>query len=41
MHMVTLTAANLATIKGGGTVDVPTTLVEGHLHMFTVGCTAV
>jgi len=41
MHMVTLTAANLATIKGGGTVDVPTSLAEGHLHMFTVGCTAV
>jgi hypothetical protein len=41
MHMVTLTAANLATIKGGATVDVMSAIANGHLHSFTVGCTAV
>ena len=41
MHMVTLTAANLAAIKAGGTVDVMSTLVLSHLHAYTIGCTAV
>jgi hypothetical protein len=41
MHMVTLTAANLTTIKGGNTVDVMSAIADGHLHSFTVGCTSV
>jgi hypothetical protein len=41
MHIVTLTPANLATIMGGGTVDVMSSLAQGHLHSFTVGCTTV
>jgi hypothetical protein len=40
-HMVTLNAANLATIKGGGTVDVMSTISQSHLHSFKVGCTSV
>jgi hypothetical protein len=39
MHMVTLAAADLATIKGGGSVTVTSTVAIGHSHMFTVSCT--
>jgi hypothetical protein len=38
MHMVTLKAADLATIKGGGMVDVMSAIADGHLHSFTVSC---
>ena len=42
MHAVTLTAANLATIKAGGQVTVASTQAgsPAHLHMYTVSCTA-
>jgi hypothetical protein len=40
-HMVTLTVANLATLKGGGTVDVASTITQSHMHTFKVGCTSV
>jgi hypothetical protein len=39
MHAVTLTAANLATLRGGGMVSVLSTLVATHTHTFTVSCT--
>jgi len=35
-HMVTLTAAQLAAINGGGTVTVSSSTVEGHDHDFTI-----
>ena len=34
-HMVTLTAANFATIDGGGSVTVTSTNSGGHTHDFT------
>ena len=40
-HIVVLTSANLATLKGGGTVDVMSTTALGHLHSYKVGCHAV
>jgi hypothetical protein len=41
MHMVTLTVANLGTLKGGGQVTVTSTSAgtPAHMHMFTVSCT--
>ncbi|HVV16339.1 MAG TPA: hypothetical protein VHH90_03975 [Polyangia bacterium] len=41
-HAVTLTVANLATIKGGGHVTVTSTQAgsPAHVHMYTVSCTA-
>ena len=41
MHMVTLTVANLGTLKGGGQVTVTSSLAgtPSHSHMFTVSCT--
>jgi hypothetical protein len=41
MHAVTLTAAMLATLKGGGAVTAMSTLIENHLHVFAVSCHAV
>ncbi|HEY4395234.1 MAG TPA: hypothetical protein VGP64_14280 [Polyangia bacterium] len=42
MHMVTLTVANLATLKGGGMVDEVSSLAgtPSHMHTFSVSCTA-
>lgn len=42
MHSVTLTVANLGTIKAGGTVDVVSTVAgtPAHMHTFRVSCTA-
>jgi hypothetical protein len=39
-HMITLTVANLGTLKGGGTVDVMSTTTLGHFHSYSVGCHA-
>ena len=39
-HNIVLTAAHLATLKGGGTVDVTSTISVGHLHTYSIGCTA-
>jgi hypothetical protein len=38
-HMVTLTAANLATLRGGGMVDVPSTNDSQHTHTYRIRCT--
>jgi hypothetical protein len=40
-HMVTLTAAQLTTIKGGGSVTVTSTLVSNHMHSYQVSCHAI
>ena len=40
-HMITLTVANLATIKAGGSVPmVPSTMTDGHVHNYAVSCQA-
>ena len=41
MHMVTLAAADLATLKGGGSVTVTSTQAgtPAHTHMYSVSCT--
>jgi pilus assembly protein FimV len=40
-HMVTLTTANLATLKGGGSVTATSSPAsDGHMHMFMVSCGA-
>ncbi len=39
MHSVTLEAAQLATLKGGGTVTVTSSVADLHAHMFMVSCT--
>jgi hypothetical protein len=39
-HMITLTPANLTTLKGGATVDVMSTTTLAHFHSYTVGCTS-
>jgi len=40
-HMITLTAANLATIKAGGSVaSVPSTVTDSHMHTYAVSCQA-
>lgn len=39
MHMITLTPANLTTLRGGGMVDVPSTNVDNHTHTYRVTCT--
>jgi hypothetical protein len=38
-HDITLSPANLATIKGGGSVTVPSSISSSHIHMYTVSCT--
>jgi hypothetical protein len=38
-HMVSLTPAELATLKGGGTVMVTSSQSVGHTHGFTISCT--
>ncbi len=38
-HMVTLSTADMSTLKGGGTVTVPTQVADGHMHMYQVSCT--
>lgn len=38
-HMITLTAANLATLRGGGMVDVLSTNVSQHTHTYRIRCT--
>ncbi len=39
-HMVTLSTANLGTLKGGGSVTVTSSPAsDGHMHMFMVSCT--
>jgi hypothetical protein len=38
-HMVTLQPAELATLKGGGTVMVTSSTVDLHAHMYMVRCT--
>jgi hypothetical protein len=37
-HTVVLTAAHLATLKGGGSVTVTSGPAAGHTHDFTVSC---
>jgi hypothetical protein len=37
-HMVTLTVAQLAVLKAGGNVDVPSSIAASHMHTYTVGC---
>jgi hypothetical protein len=37
-HMITLTVAILATIKGGGQMTIISTNTDSHTHMFTVSC---
>jgi hypothetical protein len=37
-HMITLTVANLGTLKGGGTVTVTSTTDDYHNHMYQIGC---
>ena len=43
MHDVTLTAANLATLRGGGSVSILSSLVgtatAGHTHTYDISCT--
>ena len=39
MHSVTLEAAQLTTLKGGGTVTVTSTVADLHAHMYMVRCT--
>jgi hypothetical protein len=39
-HMVPFTTANLATLKGGGSVTVTAMIADGHQHMYLVSCTA-
>ena len=38
-HMITLTAADLAALRGGGTVDVTSTNVGAHTHTYRIRCT--
>jgi hypothetical protein len=38
-HMVTLTADNLATLRGGGMVDALSTLAGTHTHTYRISCT--
>ena len=37
-HMITLTPANLATLRGGGMVQVESTNVDGHTHTYQISC---
>ena len=37
-HMITLTAADLATLKGGGSVTVTSTETNAHSHPVTITC---
>jgi hypothetical protein len=39
MHMITLTPANLATLRGGGVVQVLSTNVSSHTHTYQISCT--
>lgn len=38
-HDITLSAADMATLAGGGEVTVTSTLTLGHTHTVTVSCT--
>jgi hypothetical protein len=38
-HMITLTAANLATLRGGGMVDILSTNNSAHTHTYRIRCT--
>ncbi len=38
MHVVTLQAADLTTLKGGGTVTVTSSTADLHAHTFTISC---
>ena len=38
-HMITLTPANLAALRGGGMVDVLSTNVDNHTHTYRITCT--
>jgi hypothetical protein len=38
MHSITLTPADLTTLKGGGNVTVMSTIVMSHGHMFMISC---
>ena len=38
-HMITLTPANLTTLRGGGMVDVLSTNVSSHTHTYRISCT--
>jgi hypothetical protein len=38
-HMVTLTADNLATLRGGGMVDVLSAVSGAHTHTYRISCT--
>jgi len=38
-HIVTLSTANLLTLKGGGSVIAPSSITMSHAHMFMVSCT--
>ena len=40
MHMITFTAADLAMLKGGGSVDVMSMIAVGHTHNYRVTCHA-
>jgi hypothetical protein len=39
MHMITLQPADLATLKGGGTVTAMSTVVMSHAHQYAITCT--
>ena len=38
-HNITLSTTDLATIKGGGTVTVPSSIASSHMHTYAVTCT--
>jgi hypothetical protein len=38
-HQITLSPADLSTIKGGGMVTVASTIASSHQHSYTVSCT--
>jgi hypothetical protein len=38
MHTVLLTVANLAILKAGGNVDVPSGITLSHMHSYTINC---
>jgi len=38
MHAVTLEPADLATLKGGGSVTITSSVASAHTHVFTISC---
>jgi hypothetical protein len=38
-HMITLTPANLATLRGGGMVEILSTNNSSHTHTYRISCT--